>query len=216
MIERLEEISREFDSIDFRTRLHIVGQMGANVCVWNNIKYRGYLKMKDEFAISNDKGEHYVYLWKHMRGDIFYVGSGKGKRCEQKYRGSEFLKHLDKGDAIVYIVLENTDKETAMFYERYLSGCLSDIGQPLVNKDNNVNVMGKEKLEKWLADNDDTLKNDLTKRFEKVLLDKVLIDKNFSYEDVLAKEKFLKENGDEYFSSEVWRDACLNQQTNVV
>lgn len=210
-----DEINNAFNSLDFRTRLSLTQQIESVIHVSKLIKYDGYLKLKDCFSIHHNTGEHYVYLWKHMRGDIFYVGSGKGNRCVHKYRGSEFLKHLDKGDAVVYIVLDATDKETARFYERYLSGCLSDIGQPLTNKDNIVARMGKDVFENWLRDNDARLRDTLTKDIENVILNKVLCDKEFTYEDVLSIEKFLEENGNEYFSSEAWRTAW-NQPSNMV
>lgn len=215
MIEQFDEINKAFNSLDFRIRLSLTQQMESVIHTLKMIKYDGYLKLKDCFAIHQNKGEYYVYLWKHMRGDIFYVGSGKGNRCVHKNRGMEFFEHLDKGDAIVYIVLDGTTKETARFYERYLSGCLSDIGQPLTNKDNIVARMGKDVFEDWLKDNNIILCNALTKDIENVMLNKILPDKDFTYEDILSKEQFLEENGNKYFSSEVWR-APWNQQSNMV
>lgn len=215
LIEQFDEINTAFNSLDFRTRLSLTQQVESIRHTFRMIKYDGYLKLKDCFGIRQNKGEYYVYLWKHMRGDIFYVGSGKGNRCIQKNRGIEFFKHLDKGDVIVYIVLDGTDKETARFYERYLSGCLSDIGQPLTNKDNVISRMGKDVFEGWLRDNSIRLCNTLTKDIENVVLNKILCDKDFTYDDILSKEEFLEENGDHYFSSEEWR-TVWNQQSNMV
>lgn len=215
MIERFNEMGRAYDALCFKDKLNMVISVESMGCVWKMIKWDGYLLKKDCFAVHRNSGNHYVYLWKHMNGDVFYVGSGTGKRCINKNRCMDFLKHLDKGDAVVYIVLDGVDKETSLFYEKYLSGCLSAIGQPLTNKDNNVNRMGNTSFDEWLHDNEERLNDSLTKSVEKTILSGIMCDKDFTYVDVLAREKFLKENGDKYFSSEVWRSPW-NQQSNMV
>lgn len=199
-----EKCCEEFEKADFRTKARIIHSVYSTKPT-QSIKWNGYLKLKTEFAIHRNEGEYYVYLWKHIHGDVFYVGSGKGKRCTNKDRCNEFLKHIDKGDAVVYIVADGINLHTSRFYERYISGCLSDIGQPLTNNDNNVTVTGKNAFEKWLLRNEKVLNSDLTREIESSILGKILRDEDFCCGDFLEKEQFLAECGKNYFSSGVWR-----------
>lgn len=198
----LEDYRRAYDIMPFPDKVRFHKQL-YYTDTWHcdNINWNGYVTRKSNFAIKHGNGEYYVYLWKHMGGDIFYVGRGMGDRWIDKNRKDGFLKHIDEGDAAVYMVLCGVDKQTAMFYERYISGCLSEGGYPLVNKDNNINIMGVEKFHEWCRDNSDVLSSELTAQVEDVILNKIIPDKDFGYKEFTAVQNFRRMYGDTYFSS---------------
>lgn len=118
-----------FEIPEFGTKLNFPEtlQMMRHVAVQpisSSVHLDGYAESEEfKFAVNGNGGEYYVYLWKHMFGDVFYVGSGKGDRWTEKNRSSnkEFLKHIDAGDAVVYKILVDVDKNTARKFEQYVS-----------------------------------------------------------------------------------------------
>lgn len=199
--DAFENLMRAYNTMPFPERVRFQKSV-YYTDTWHcdSINWKGYVRTKSNFAIGRNEGEHYVYLWKHLGGDIFYVGRGEGDRWINKHRKDDFLKHIDKGDAVVYMVLYDVDKQTAMFYERYISGCLSEGGYPLVNKDNNVHKMGVEKFHEWCRDNSALLSNELTTLVEDVILNKIIPDKDFGYSEFVAIQNFRRMYGDTYFS----------------
>ena len=197
-----ERACREFEEMSFSDRVKFVKQSALLKHKYNLIKYDGYVSLKYDFAISRDEGESYVYLWKHMDGDIFYVGSGQGERYKNKHgRSDDFFKHIDKGDAVVYMILSGVDVKTARFYERYLSGSLGLADCVLANKDNNILYIGEGKFNRWLKDNKSDLDNELTSEIENVIINRVLIDHDFRASHFYSIQAFREECGDDWFSS---------------
>lgn len=83
-----------------------------------------------------DEGEHYVYIWRHMNGDPFYVGSGKGYRSRSTYdRPTDFYGELMALDAILCYIAADISEKDARFIERYCSFALSSSGVKLTNSD---------------------------------------------------------------------------------
>ena len=202
-IDKFQEIQRKFDEMKFSEKINMSNIIYSTFRPhYHLIKYDGYVAAKTEYAVDCDYGEHYVYLWKHLDGDIFYVGSGKGNRYKNKFRNDIFLRHIDQGDSVVYIVLAGVDITTARFYERYISGSLGVAGYTLANGDNNVSRMGVDKFNLWLIDNKSMIENDLTRKVEDVILAKILTDKKFDLTHIRDIEGFKKECGDNYFSSQ--------------
>lgn len=207
LLDAFDELTRAYNTMPFPNRVHFQKQI-YYTDTWhcNSINWKGYVKEKSGFAIGRDEGEHYVYLWKHLGGDIFYVGRGVGDRWIDKNRKDDFLKHIDKGDAVVYMVLYGVDKQTAMLYERYISGSLSEGGYPLANKDNNIHKMGIEKFHEWCRDNSSLLSSELTRQVEDVILNKIIPDKDFGYSEFTAVQNFRRMYGDTYFSGGGFRN----------
>lgn len=168
------------------------------------LKYNGYLFAESRYAARGEGGEHYVYVWAHLlTGEIFYVGSGIDDRWVNRYRSKNpgFMLELDKGDAVVYKIIDNVDMDTARFYERYLSLSLSSCGVALANRDNNASRCGIEKSKEWLNENANRIANDFTRQVEEVLLEKILSDSDFSGMHVLQVMSFREECGTDWFSS---------------
>ena len=108
----------------------------------DSLYWYGYLRAIDEKCVSCDDGEYYVYLWRHVWGDPFYVGSGKNDRWLSKNgRCDDFYLHLDQGDAVVYKILKGVDSQTARLFEKYVSVNLIEAGYTLANGDNNPEYM---------------------------------------------------------------------------
>lgn len=84
-----------------------------------NLRYYCCIDMKEYDSFISYNGEYYVYLWKHIDGAPFYVGSGKNNRwlnTNPNTRSKEFLKELKRRDAIVYKVATGlTEKESRDF-----------------------------------------------------------------------------------------------------
>ena len=198
----------EFEKMSFSDKIKMVKSIASIRHKYNFIKYNGYIAEKTNFAIANGEDEYYVYLWKHIDGDVFYVGSGKGDRYRSKNRNDEFLRHIDKGDAVVYIVLCGVDFKTARFYERYLSGSLGMAEYVLSNGDNNIIHIGEDKFKRWLDDNESKLNNELTRKIEDAIVNGILLDDDFRASHFYSIQFFRKECGDTYFSGGGFRTYC--------
>lgn len=198
--DRLSEFAKlieDFDNQPLSQRLRFVIASRVLLTHTKFIKFDGFVEKKDCFAVTVGEDSYYVYLWKHLDGDVFYIGSGTGDRWVEKWRNAACLKEMDKGDAVVYKVLQGVDKTNALFYEKYLSLCFRKAGVMLTNKDNAFN----EKSDEWLDENANRLNNSLTKEVERVLLNKILIDSDFRYAHYKAIEHFLDDCGEHYFSN---------------
>ena len=101
----------------------------------DRIANEGCVCTKDGLALDYKGGDYYVYLWKHMFGEPFYVGKGKGDRWKNIHRNQTFTAHIEKGDAVIYKVITGLDHESALKYEKYVSWLLSNAGVILANQD---------------------------------------------------------------------------------
>lgn len=167
------------------------------------LRFDGFLFANSRYAVRGDSGEYHVYVWAHLlSGEIFYVGSGIDDRwrCRYRLKNHAFMENLDVGDAVVYKIIEGVDRDTAHFYERYLSLALSSAGIRLTNRDNNAEKCGLAKAREWLRENADRLYDDFTKRVEEVVLEKILSDSDFRGMDVLRAFTFRQIYGDHWFS----------------
>ena len=191
---------QEFEKMSFPDKLKMIKSSALLRYKYNLIKYNGYVAEKTKFAIASGDDEYYVYLWKHIDGDVFYVGSGKGDRYRSKNRNDEFLRHIDKGDAVVYIVLYGVNSQTARFYERYLSGSFGMADYALSNGDNNIIRIGEDKFKRWLEDNKSILDNELTHKIENAIMNGILLDRDFRADHFYSIQFFREECGDTYFS----------------
>lgn len=177
----------------------------------NNIKYNGCLKKSDKFCCVAGDGDYYVYVWMHLGGELFYVGSGKGDRWLNRHRRIEFMRHLDQGDAVVYKVLSGVDKQTSLMYEKYISFCFSWIRDSIVNRDNNLWNISPSQTTKLLRLSSELENTYLTRLVEETVV-KILENNSFQCAkavDILAIGKFRRIYGETYFSDgEVgyWRD----------
>ena len=199
----LEEALLEFSKSSFAERVETCKMMRAIEKRHNFIKYDGYVSFKSNFAVRLEEGDYYVYLWKHLDGDIFYVGSGHGERYKSKNRNLECLKEMDKGDSVVYMILTGVSYKTARFYERYISYNLGLAGYSLTNSDNNLKKVGEINVKKWLKDNVATINTDLTRGIEKVILDKIIWDTDFRASEFYSIQAFREECGNEWFSTNI-------------
>lgn len=165
------------------------------------LRLDGFLREFSERSARGEGGEHYVYVWKHANSLPFYVGSGCGDRYRTKEnRPKEFYEHLDKADAVVYILCHGVDAQTARFYEKYASGAITLGGVELANHDNNVfYTADAEKMKEFvrLAE-----KKPFTEKVKRVIMDCCFVnDDKITVDDMYAKEAHLRECGEHYFST---------------
>lgn len=149
------------------------------------IDHRGYLKKKDDYCLHFDDGKYYVYLWKHIRGNIFYVGKGHDDRWKHKERGEKFLQHLDKGDCVVYIIADGLKESDALKIEAIVGLSLREAGFDLVNRD-------KYKYHRMSDDTEECVCRAVAD---------VIRDRDFRISDSFATSNFIKKYGTDYFSS---------------
>jgi hypothetical protein len=199
-----EDFVKAFDAMPFSgklnmnrkvnaTRSHLEVDRGVSKLYWD-----GYLCATDKMAAVAGDGDYYVYLWRHAWGEPFYVGSGKGDRWKSKQgRCDEFYPHLDKADAVTYLVLCGVDSKTARLFERYVSVNLVEAGYDLVNGDNNPKrfpEQGRERLIKRCAE---TESHELTPAVQKAVV-KILGDDPRC--DHRITHEFLERYGAGYFT----------------
>jgi hypothetical protein len=213
MAERLTDVTElfeqavvEFSKKSFAERVRVCKTMSEINKRHSFIKYNGYVEFKSNFAVKLEEGDYYVYLWKHLDGGIFYVGSGHDERYRSKNRNAECLKEMDKGDSVIYMVLTGTDSKTARFYERYISYNLGLAGYTLTNSDNNLEKVGEGHIKKWMTDNAAKIDTDLTRSIEKSIIDDIIWDTDFRADHFYSIQAFRNECGNEWFSSTIdWR-----------
>ena len=168
------------------------------------LRFDGFLYADSHHAIRCDSGEYHVYVWAHLlTGEIFYVGSGIDDRwkCRYRLKNKAFMENLDAGDAVVYKIIEGVDRDTARFYERYLSLALSSSGVKLTNRDNNAEKYGLDNARKWLHENAYRLSDEFTSRVDEVILEKILNERDFKGIDVLRVFAFRQTYGEHWFST---------------
>lgn len=201
----LDDYMKWFSELSFSDKLNVNKRINDQCSVSgldHNIRrlsWTGYLVEVTDKGIYCEEGEHFVYLWRHSWGDPFYVGSGKGDRWQTKNgRCDEFYRHIDAGDAAVYIILSGVDSKTAHEYERYVSASLSHAGYSLANGDNNTRNRSEREIERMLARCRVTADKELTKRVEKVVFE--ALNHTPPLVDYRVTERFLRNYGSDYFS----------------
>lgn len=186
-----------YDKVGAYTRVCL----SKHSCKGGMIEYDGYLKAKSGFASNRDDGKFYVYLWRHLNGPVFYIGSGTGKRWISKSaRNEDFYRNIDKGDAVVYKVIDGVSEEVARTIEKYLSVCFWLGGCMLANKDNSVSESNKDRMKEWVDVFSHGECKDIVCDVENVVLNKILVDSAFSGEDILNIYGFRENCGCRYFS----------------
>lgn len=209
----LDEVIELFNQMSFSDKCKAVRSMKefssfvSYGC--SSIRWNGYAVAKEHLALKESGGDSYVYLWKHIDGDVFYVGSGKGDRWTQKFRNDSFLKEIDKGDSVVYKILTGVDRPTAFLYERYVSYCLSQAGYDLCNSDNTFTGDNLQAFEKWKKSNQQELSSERCRKIEEIILNKILYDEKFDYGVHKSISRFQNECGEDYFS----RNFSKNKKT---
>ena len=205
LADAITECNRFYESLSFAEKhaisahnIELMSRVNAS-----SIRTDGYAGSTSSCAVRGSGGNHYVYVWAHLfTGQIFYVGSGSGDRWVSKNRGNAemFYKNLDAGDCGVFKVLEDVDKKTARFYERYISLSLSKNGVELVNGDNIYGKSAGCRADSWMEDNRDRIASQMTKDVEQAIIEKVPSDL-LGWRNVMAVMRFREEYGDNYFSS---------------
>lgn len=205
LADAIAECNRFYESLSFAEKhaisahnIELMSRVNAS-----SIRTYGYAGSTSHCAVRGSGGNYYVYVWAHLfTGQIFYVGSGSGDRWVSKNRGNAgmFYKNLDAGDCGVFKVLEDVDKKTARFYERYISLSLSKNGVELVNGDNIYGKSAGCRADSWMEDNRDRIASQMTKDVEQTIIEKVPCDL-LGWRSVMAVMRFREEYGDNYFSS---------------
>lgn len=201
-----EEMAAAYKTLPFYTKYEIsratasCGYIGDVMALSHN----GFLKAIDDYAVCAGDGEAYVYLWKHLAGDVFYVGSGVKNRWKSKYRGNDFLKEIDAGDALVYKVVDGLLRQDAYFWEQYLSYSFQMARCGLTNGDHRLTSNKREAWESFAADNEARLNSQLCEDINNTIINNIVKDKNLSIVLYKTIKVFRREYGDDYFSSGRW------------
>lgn len=208
----IEEMNREFNAQPFYKRLAFSKTSSAFLDTFTSgaIQFKGYCENRENFCIEAGDDEYYVYLWKHLDGDIFYVGSGKNNRWLTHLRKDSFMKEIDKGDAVVYKVVSGLNKSSSLLYERYISGSLCKAGYVLANRDNIIKESNRDLFDEWILDNSHLFENDLTKHTEQAV-SKIIYDREFSWKTLKNIKIFKQECGEHYFSEGYYRNLWVQE-----
>jgi hypothetical protein len=81
---------------------------------------------------------YYVYAWKRLGGDVYYIGSGKNQRCYVN-RKNDFREIIKYRDSIVYIIADGMTIRDARILESRIIHDFSKIGR-LENQVYNLGV----------------------------------------------------------------------------
>lgn len=164
------------------------------------LRLDGYVKVKTDMGLELGDGPGYVYMWCHMGGDPFYVGSGIDDRWKNlNGRPDGFYAELDRGDAVIYKVVSGASVGDARKFERYISLVLGKAGFILTNGDNSPHKGATGTAEKWIREFELNVGKAMCDDVYRVL-DGIIRDEKFGYGDIMASKRFLLENGANYFS----------------
>lgn len=185
----MKEIEAEIEKMSLSQKIDFVIYTRRRFTSRGMYNYDGFWEKRTSFCAHFSLGDSYVYCWKHVDGDVFYVGSGRNLRMTTKSgRNDDFFKEIDKGDAIVYLIADGLDPNAALHYEHYISNSFTNAGIKLANKDVSF-TPGR-----------DDYSLEMTRKIEDALL-RILQDDKFDYSLHFKIKNFLQEYGDNYFSS---------------
>lgn len=193
-----------FDKIKLMSLMVSMTNYGQTCNLLRKIAIHGYVREKKDFSVSVGNGNSYVYLWKHILGNVFYVGSGINDRYKSKNRGKEFLEELDRADVVVYFVATDMDRNMAYKLERYVSGVLS-YPIPLTNHDNRITEKNKDDFIAEIPSLLDGFDENTRKQIENAI-GLILSDDDFTYRERVAANDFIDEYGSHYFSSGEYKE----------
>lgn len=117
----------------------------------SNLYWHRCLDSKEYDGERMGKGEYYVYLWMHMDGTPFYVGSGKNGRwiaAKGKTRDDRFIAETERMDAVVYQIVTGLGEQEARDIEFCIIHNLSSHGFNLAQRTYNYQRLNEEKKEK--------------------------------------------------------------------
>lgn len=202
-MEAYNDFQKWFDEAPFRDRLATVKQIndmydGGVSYAAKRLTYDGYLEREKDFSFCAGDGEHYVYVWRHAWGDPFYVGTGKGDRWTNIHnRCAEFYPHIDKADAVVYLLLTGVDSKTARMFEKYVSVNLVEAGYTLANGDNNPRRSVGDAKKRLIESCSKIDSHPLAPKVQKAVVS--ILNHNVRC-DYRVTCRFITENGADYFS----------------
>ena len=196
-----EELRRQWRAAPLYDKVRDTIDINQRLEMHEWISYRGFVSAKDEFAHKTREGEYYVYIWKHMFGKPFYVGSGHGYRwIDIHCRNRLFYAELDKGDAVVYKVIDGLKEADARYFETYVSLSLDLAGVELSNLDNRVRASQVRNVEAYKERLSEMRNHAHALEVENVITDKILMDNAFNARDILEVRRFEKVCGERYFT----------------
>jgi hypothetical protein len=204
-----DELVSAFENSDLSAKISMCCKANTVYNSIDTIWRNGYVRCDESCAVCCGTGEYYVYVWKHLTGLPFYVGSGKNDRWSQKCnRGDRFYSEIDAGDAVVYKVAKGLDVKTARLIERYLSLSFAIAGIKLANGDNGIDEIGVTGAKRWIAANSNALSGETIKDIEKVIVHNVLNDTKCCVREVAEMNNFIANCGRNFFSTNRGR-LCL-------
>lgn len=202
-MSEIDNIAEKIEKLPFHEKLKFARQVAkmksfhTDYAV-SSLSWKGYLTAVEEKAVRCEEGEYYVYLWRHAWGEPFYVGSGKdGRWLTKQGRCDRFHAHIDRADAIPYLILRGVDIKTAREYERYVSVNLVRAGYDLANSDNNPVCVDEDVWEYECGKSAHLEENELTTKVCCVVENILVHEPRCDYR---VTETFLKTYGNDYFS----------------
>jgi hypothetical protein len=196
-----EKFVKEYEDLEFCDKVAFAEDVCKTRRMNSWVALNGYVCKKDNLAINLGRGEHYVYIWKHMYGDVFYVGKGCGKRWVTiSPRSFKFYENLNKGDCVVYKIVTGISDDEAMLYERYISLVFRLAGVELVNGDNVVTKSVEETKAEVAQIRNNELPLDHIQKIEETIINKIMLDSDFAFYEAEDREHFLESCGGKYFT----------------
>lgn len=146
-----------------------------------NLLFHGCLDYHEPNKWGESSG-WYVYLWKHIDGSPFYVGSGKGDRWlnfKEHSRTNAFIKEIKKRDAIVYKLIDELDEQDARDAESCCIHYLSANGYNLAQTQWNYSLVKKDDRKAERVNTyGEKMKNPICIKAVSVLLEKLKSEEN--------------------------------------
>lgn len=161
-----------------------------------NLCYNGCVNKHEYDGFASDNGEHYVYMWKHLDGTPFYIGSGKDGRWlnrGESTRNKEFTQHAGALDAIVYKVATGLSEHEARDFEFCCIHALTYAGYDLAQTTWNYQRLQNTEIRQRQIEKYDKIMNETNAFYAKMAMERMLKSEVDKYDLKSIHEVYKKE-----------------------
>lgn len=211
--EKMEAVREAYDALSEDQKAAFIEsteRLAEHVKLLKNASNLRWHRCIDSFPHDGVKlgdGECYVYLWMHLNGAPFYIGSGKQNRWLSVGTGARnnlFEKATEKMDAVVYKVATGLDDQEARNIEFCLIHLLTYEGNFLAQRSHNY-LIESEKTQIKSHQRYKKLRNFRVVQAERALYNILSIKRDYDLEKIWKEYDEFYAGMDQYIPSPIFK-----------